>query len=183
MARSGDIERVADGIICDRLHHSRSGRRPPPHAGSRVQPLRSRRPAQRRGFHRGNACYEKGRPTGAAMGIIHIDHRRRRVLATKSLNSAAEMSENVFPLRVGASWCRQLRESSSSRQSSETLSKMVGAGFELRVTDLEQRGAGDLLGEEQAGHLRLIGTELYRHVLARAIAHARGEPWRRSGHR
>jgi transcription-repair coupling factor (superfamily II helicase) len=51
----------------------------------------------------------------------------------------------------------------------------LGAGFDLSLADLEQRGAGDLLGEEQAGHLRLIGTELYRHVLARALARARGE--------
>jgi transcription-repair coupling factor (superfamily II helicase) len=52
----------------------------------------------------------------------------------------------------------------------------LGAGFDLSVADLEQRGAGDLLGEEQAGHLRLIGTELYRHVLGRAMAQIRGEP-------
>jgi transcription-repair coupling factor (superfamily II helicase) len=51
----------------------------------------------------------------------------------------------------------------------------LGAGFDLSVADLEQRGAGDLLGEEQAGHLRLIGTELYRHVLRRAMAQERGE--------
>jgi transcription-repair coupling factor (superfamily II helicase) len=51
----------------------------------------------------------------------------------------------------------------------------LGSGFDLSVADLEQRGAGDLLGEEQAGHLRLIGTELYRHILRRALAQERGE--------
>jgi transcription-repair coupling factor (superfamily II helicase) len=51
----------------------------------------------------------------------------------------------------------------------------LGAGFALSLADLEQRGAGDLLGEEQAGHIRLIGTELYRHVFTRALARARGE--------
>jgi transcription-repair coupling factor (superfamily II helicase) len=51
----------------------------------------------------------------------------------------------------------------------------LGAGFDLSVADLEQRGAGDLLGEEQAGHLRLIGTELYRHVLSRAMSKIRGQ--------
>jgi transcription-repair coupling factor (superfamily II helicase) len=39
----------------------------------------------------------------------------------------------------------------------------LGAGFDISIADLEQRGAGDLLGEDQAGHIRLIGTELYRH--------------------
>jgi transcription-repair coupling factor (superfamily II helicase) len=51
----------------------------------------------------------------------------------------------------------------------------LGAGFDISIADLEQRGAGDLLGEDQAGHIRLIGTELYRGVLSRALARARGE--------
>jgi transcription-repair coupling factor (superfamily II helicase) len=51
----------------------------------------------------------------------------------------------------------------------------LGSGFDVSLADLDQRGAGDLLGEEQAGHLRLIGTELYRHLLTRAVARARGE--------
>ena len=51
----------------------------------------------------------------------------------------------------------------------------VGAGFAISARDLDLRGAGDLLGEEQAGHLRLVGVELYRHMLDRALAAARGE--------
>jgi transcription-repair coupling factor (superfamily II helicase) len=51
----------------------------------------------------------------------------------------------------------------------------LGAGFEVSVADLDQRGAGNLLGEEQAGHMLLIGTERYRHVLQRALTRARGE--------
>src|SRR5215217_5007308 len=51
----------------------------------------------------------------------------------------------------------------------------TGAGFEISRTDLDIRGAGDLLGLEQAGHLELIGGELYQHLLHRALAVARGE--------
>jgi transcription-repair coupling factor (superfamily II helicase) len=51
----------------------------------------------------------------------------------------------------------------------------VGAGFAIAARDLDLRGAGALLGEEQAGHLRLVGMELYRHMLDRALAAARGE--------
>jgi transcription-repair coupling factor (superfamily II helicase) len=51
----------------------------------------------------------------------------------------------------------------------------LGAGFEVSIADLDQRGAGNLLGEEQAGHMLLIGTERYQHVLQRALARARGE--------
>jgi transcription-repair coupling factor (superfamily II helicase) len=51
----------------------------------------------------------------------------------------------------------------------------VGAGFAVSARDLDLRGAGDLLGEAQAGHMRLVGIELYRHLLDRALAAARGE--------
>ena len=51
----------------------------------------------------------------------------------------------------------------------------LGAGFAISARDLDLRGAGDLLGEEQAGHLKLIGVGLYQHLLEGAIRTARGE--------
>ncbi|WP_298690262.1 TRCF domain-containing protein [uncultured Sphingomonas sp.] len=51
----------------------------------------------------------------------------------------------------------------------------LGAGFEISAKDLDQRGGGDLLGETQAGHTRLIGIDLYQHLLGMALRHARGE--------
>ena len=51
----------------------------------------------------------------------------------------------------------------------------VGAGFAISAQDMDLRGAGDLLGESQAGHLKLIGLDLYQHLLDRALHAARGE--------
>jgi transcription-repair coupling factor (superfamily II helicase) len=51
----------------------------------------------------------------------------------------------------------------------------LGAGFAISAQDLDQRGAGDLVGDEQAGHVRLIGVDLYQHLLQGALAAARGE--------
>jgi transcription-repair coupling factor (superfamily II helicase) len=51
----------------------------------------------------------------------------------------------------------------------------LGAGFAISARDLDLRGAGDLLGEEQSGHLKLIGIDLYQHLLGRALKEARGE--------
>ena len=51
----------------------------------------------------------------------------------------------------------------------------LGAGFEISAQDLDMRGAGDLLGEEQAGHTKLIGIDLYQHLLGAALRQARGE--------
>lgn len=51
----------------------------------------------------------------------------------------------------------------------------LGAGFAISARDLDLRGAGDLLGEEQSGHLKLIGLDLYQNLLGKALRHARGE--------
>ena len=51
----------------------------------------------------------------------------------------------------------------------------LGAGFAISARDLDMRGAGDLLGEAQAGHMKLIGVDLYQHLLEAALRSARGE--------
>ncbi|NNG04682.1 MAG: transcription-repair coupling factor [Inquilinus sp.] len=55
----------------------------------------------------------------------------------------------------------------------ETLDSL-GAGFTLASHDMDIRGAGNLLGEEQSGHIREVGTELYQQMLEEAVAEARG---------
>jgi transcription-repair coupling factor (superfamily II helicase) len=49
----------------------------------------------------------------------------------------------------------------------------LGAGFTLASHDLDIRGAGNLLGEEQSGHIREVGIELYQQMLEEAVATAR----------
>ncbi|WP_299360288.1 transcription-repair coupling factor [uncultured Paracoccus sp.] len=46
----------------------------------------------------------------------------------------------------------------------------LGAGFNLASQDLDLRGAGNLLGEEQSGHIKEVGFELYQQMLEEAIA-------------
>jgi transcription-repair coupling factor (superfamily II helicase) len=50
-----------------------------------------------------------------------------------------------------------------------------GAGFRLAMRDLEIRGAGNLLGSEQSGHIAAVGFGLYCQLLRRTVAQARGE--------
>ncbi len=49
----------------------------------------------------------------------------------------------------------------------------LGAGFQLASHDLDIRGAGNLLGDEQSGHIREVGIELYQHLLEEAVAAAK----------
>ncbi len=51
----------------------------------------------------------------------------------------------------------------------------LGAGFSLASHDMDIRGAGNLLGEEQSGHIREVGFELYQEMLEEAVAAAKGE--------
>ena len=49
----------------------------------------------------------------------------------------------------------------------------LGAGFSLASYDMDIRGAGNLLGEEQSGHIREVGIELYQQMLEEAVAEAK----------
>lgn len=51
----------------------------------------------------------------------------------------------------------------------------LGAGFTLASHDLDLRGAGNLLGDEQSGHIREVGVELYQKMLEETVAALRAE--------
>ncbi|HWP44139.1 MAG TPA: transcription-repair coupling factor, partial [Blastocatellia bacterium] len=52
----------------------------------------------------------------------------------------------------------------------------LGAGFRIAALDLELRGAGNLLGGEQSGHIDAIGFDLYTQMLERTVRELKGEP-------
>jgi transcription-repair coupling factor (superfamily II helicase) len=51
----------------------------------------------------------------------------------------------------------------------------LGSGFQIAMRDLEIRGAGNILGAEQSGHIAAVGYELFCQLLEEAIHRARGE--------
>ena len=51
----------------------------------------------------------------------------------------------------------------------------LGAGFRIAALDLELRGAGNLLGGEQSGHMEALGFDLYTQMLERTVAEMQGE--------
>jgi transcription-repair coupling factor (superfamily II helicase) len=50
----------------------------------------------------------------------------------------------------------------------------LGAGFRLAMRDLEMRGAGNLLGPQQAGHIHAVGFDMYKEMLENAVAELKG---------
>jgi transcription-repair coupling factor (superfamily II helicase) len=70
---------------------------------------------------------------------------------------------------------RVLSDTSQRRlQALQTYAEM-GSGFALASSDMEIRGAGDILGAEQSGHIEAIGLEFYMDLLQEAIQEIRGE--------
>jgi len=53
----------------------------------------------------------------------------------------------------------------------------LGAGFRIAMRDLEIRGAGNILGAEQSGHIAAVGYELYCQLLEKGVKRMRGEPY------
>jgi transcription-repair coupling factor (superfamily II helicase) len=52
----------------------------------------------------------------------------------------------------------------------------LGSGFKIAMRDLEIRGAGNLLGESQSGHIAAVGYDLYCQMVTEAVGEMKGEP-------
>ena len=70
----------------------------------------------------------------------------------------------------------QLFDNARKRISAIRRYSSLGAGFKLALRDLEIRGAGNLLGSQQSGHIAAVGFDLYCQLLKRTVARLRNEP-------
>ncbi|HEV3471687.1 MAG TPA: transcription-repair coupling factor, partial [Actinomycetota bacterium] len=72
---------------------------------------------------------------------------------------------------------RSLTEGAHERLKTIAEHTGLGSGFRIAMRDLEIRGAGNLLGEEQHGHIAEVGFDLYVKLMASAVDELKGEPW------
>jgi transcription-repair coupling factor (superfamily II helicase) len=70
---------------------------------------------------------------------------------------------------------RKVTETARERLSTIEQATELGAGFRIALKDLEIRGAGNLLGPEQSGHVAAVGLDLYTRLLSSAVDRARAE--------
>ncbi len=75
---------------------------------------------------------------------------------------------------------RVLTEIAEKRLSAIKEFTAFGSGFRIALRDLEIRGAGDILGSQQHGHMEAVGYDLYLRLLSEAVSEQRGEPVRRA---
>jgi len=69
----------------------------------------------------------------------------------------------------------RLLDAARQRMSSLRQHTQLGAGFRIAMRDLELRGAGNLLGAEQSGHIVGVGFELYCQLLRQSVARLKGD--------
>jgi transcription-repair coupling factor (superfamily II helicase) len=72
---------------------------------------------------------------------------------------------------------RSLTETAHDRLKTIAEHTGLGSGFRIAMRDLEIRGAGNLLGAEQSGHISEVGFDLYVKLVASAVDEAKGQPW------
>ena len=71
---------------------------------------------------------------------------------------------------------RSMTETSHQRLATVATHQDLGSGMAIAMKDLEIRGAGNLLGADQSGHVALVGYDMYMQLLAEAVAELRGRP-------
>ena len=71
---------------------------------------------------------------------------------------------------------RELTEEAHERLATISKHQSLGSGFQIALRDLEIRGAGNLLGAEQHGHIAAVGFDTYCRLLQESVAEMKGEP-------
>lgn len=98
-------------------------------------------------------------------GLAQLYQLRGRVGRSKQRAFA------LFTLPAGKTLTQPAERRLKVLQSLDTL----GAGFQLASHDMDIRGAGNLLGDEQSGHIKEVGFELYQQMLEEAVAELKSE--------
>src|SRR5690606_20621388 len=70
---------------------------------------------------------------------------------------------------------KPLSETAADRLQTIAINNDLGSGMQVALKDLELRGAGNMLGAEQAGHIAGVGFDLYLRMIGEAVANFRGE--------
>ena len=71
---------------------------------------------------------------------------------------------------------REMTEEAHARLTTIAKHQALGSGFQIAMRDLEIRGAGNLLGAEQSGHIAAVGFDAYARILQESVRELQGEP-------
>jgi len=100
------------------------------------------------------------------LGLAQLYQLRGRV----GRSSERAFAYLFFPIQA------RLTEEAHERLAAISRFTALGSGFQIAMRDLEIRGAGNLLGAEQHGHIAAVGFDTYLRLLSEAVAEMKGEP-------
>src|SRR6266545_4703008 len=100
------------------------------------------------------------------MGLAQLYQLRGRV----GRSAERAFGYLFFPVQA------QLTDEAHERLGAISRFTALGSGFHIAMRDLEIRGAGNLLGAEQHGHIAAVGFDTYLRLLAESVAEMKGEP-------
>jgi transcription-repair coupling factor (superfamily II helicase) len=99
-------------------------------------------------------------------GLADLHQLRGRVGRSKNRAYAYALLSPKYPIKENAARRLKALEHYSD----------LGAGFQIAMRDLEIRGAGNILGPEQSGHIEAVGYEMYCQLLEQAVRGLKNEP-------
>ena len=107
------------------------------------------------------------------------DHHQRCATSSASASSTSSGAASAAARTAPTPTCSTTRTAPSPRRAQKRLEAIfeateLGAGFQIALRDLEIRGAGNLLGAEQSGHIAAVGFDLYSKLMAEAVDRAQG---------
>ncbi|WP_018899597.1 DEAD/DEAH box helicase [Rhizobium sp. 2MFCol3.1] len=99
------------------------------------------------------------------LGLAQLHQLRGRVGRTRVQGIVHLLAETI----------EELSEEARLRLTTLVENDRLGSGLDISLRDLDLRGSGDIAGEEQTGHMRVIGTGLYHRLLEAALATVNGK--------
>ncbi len=117
---------------------------------------------------------EIGLDVPRANSMIVIDAQRFGVGQLHQLRGRVGRSTRRATVLLTTPAGKNLPNRTRSRLMHLTAQDSLGAGFAVSANDLDMRGAGDLMSDDQSGHMKLVGIELYQHLLTGVLRELAG---------
>ena len=118
---------------------------------------------------------ETGLDVPRANTMIIIDAQRLGAGQLHQLRGRVGRSSRRAAVLLTTPAGKALPERTRARLQHLTAQDSLGAGFAVSAHDLDMRGAGDLMSDDQSGHMKLVGIELYQHLLSAVLRELAGE--------
>ena len=119
---------------------------------------------------------ENGIDIATANTLVALDSDRLGVAQMHQIRGRVGRSDRQAYAYFTYPRSKELSDTSRERLDAIRQHSQIGSGYNIAMRDLQLRGAGDILGENQSGHIGQVGFDLYARILADVAKDTRAEP-------